>query len=503
MSAAAESLTSRTLRAGQWRLAGSLVIAVSRLTIGVVLARLLTPADFGLMTLASVVLGVSQPLVELGIGGAVVQRDGLTERHVRSAFTFSVLLGVMVTACIALAAPLGAIVMREPKVTPVLRVLSVGFAFQGAAVVAGALLRRRLDFKRQFSIESTSYVMGYGVVALTLAWHGAGVWSLVWGGLVQMLVSSASQLAAVRHPVRPLIARRELGELLRYGLGTHLSGFINYLALNGDNFVVGRWIGTAGLGLYSRAYGLMELPYAFVAAAMSSVLFPAYAEAQREPDRLRRGYLMATRLTATVAAPAMGTMAIVAPHLVPTLFGHQWTNVVTPLQILCMAGYFRALYHLGGPVAQSVGRVYSEMWRQAIYAVLVIVGTLIGSLYGLPFVAMSVVVAIVYMFVATGQLALSITGTSWSEYWRVQISALVIAAITSSVALFIRLALEAHIPSFGVTFAVLGGAAVPWTMAMLWTLAEPDFEAFQQRLPRAWVRVSHALHVACTKRVVG
>jgi O-antigen/teichoic acid export membrane protein len=227
---------------------------------------------------------------------------------------------------------------------------------------------------------------------------------------------------------------------------------------------------------------------------MSSVLFPAYAEAQREPDRLRRGYLMATRLTATVAAPAMGTMAIVAPHLVPTLFGHQWTNVVTPLQILCVAGYFRALYHLGGAVAQSVGRVYSEMWRQAIYAGLVIVGALIGSRYGLPFVAASVVVAILFMFVATGQLALSITGTSWYEYLRVQVGALVIAAMTCSVALFIRLALEAHIASFGVTLAVLGGAGVPWSMAILWTLSEPDFEPFQQRLPSSWVRLGHALH---------
>jgi PST family polysaccharide transporter len=169
--------------------------------------------------------------------------------------------------------PLGAVVMREPKVTPVLRVLSVGFAFEGAAVVAGALLRRRLDFKRQFSIESTSYVIGYGVVALTLAWHGAGVWSLVWGGLVQMLVASASQVAAVPSDASIDCAPRARG-LLRYGLGTHLSGFVNYLARNGDNFVVGRWIGAA-VGL-SRSGLWVDGASVYVRrGGVSSVLFPA------------------------------------------------------------------------------------------------------------------------------------------------------------------------------------------------------------------------------------
>ena len=489
-----ESLTSRTLRAGQWRLAGSVVGALSQLTIGVLLARLLTPTDFGVMALASVVLGLSRPLGELGIGGAVVQREGLTEHHVRSAFTFSVLLGFIVAAAIALVAPLGAVVMREPKVAAVLRVLSVAFAFRGFAVVAEALLRRRLDFKRQFFIETASYVLGYGCVAVTLAFLGYGVWSLVWGGLAQTLTASGAQLAAARHSVRPLLARRELGDLLRFGVGAHISGFVNYLAINGDNFVVGRWIGATSLGLYSRAYTLMNLPYTFAAAAMSSVMFPAYAEVQRDPARLRRGYLVTTQLVAMIAAPATGTMAIVAPHLVPTLFGHQWTAVAAPLQILCVAGYFRALYHLGGAVAQSVGRVYSEMWRQAGYAALVIGGTMWGSRYGLSAVAAGVDVAILYMFVATGQLALSISNTSWREYLQVQVGAIIAAAMTCSVALFVRLALEAHTSSFVVTFAVLAAAAVPWSLAVLWTLAEPDFEPLREQLPKTCLRLIDALH---------
>jgi PST family polysaccharide transporter/lipopolysaccharide exporter len=184
----------------------------------------------------------------------------------------------------------------------------------------------------------------------------------------------------------------------------------------------------------------------------------------------------------------MGTLAIVAPHLVPTLFGHQWTGVVVPLQILCVAGYFRALYHLGGSVAQGVGRVYSEMWRQAVYAALIIGAAILGSDYGLSAVAAGVGVAILYMFIASGQLALSITGTPWDVYLRVQVGAIVTAAITCGVALFIRLALEAHVHSFAVTVAVLAGAAVPWSLAMLWTVGDPDFAPLLEQLPDAVAR---------------
>ena len=479
-----ESLTDRTARAVQWRFAGSVVIAVSQIAVGVVLARLLTPADFGVVALAFVVLGLVQPLGDLGIGNAVVHRARLTDRHVRTAFTLSVLVGITLTAVIAAAASLAAGVTGDGNVTPVLRVLSVGFALSGTAVVARALLRRQLDFRRLFFIDSGSFVLGYGGVAISLSLVGYGVWSLVWGGLFQSLLASGAQLAASRHSVRPLIARREVADLLHFGLGASASACVNYVALNADNFVVGRWIGAAGLGLYARAYTLMNLPTAYGASVMSSVLFPAFTQVQGEPARLGRAYLLLTRLTAMIAAPSMGMLAISAPHLVPSLYGSQWIGAVAPLQILCMAGYFRALYHLGGVVAQSVGWVYRELFRQSLYAVLVIVGALAGLRHDLPGVAAGVSVAILYMFFASGQLALRATHTPWKRYLRVQLESFVTAGATCAVALSVRLALEAWQASrAAIALGVLTAAAVPWCVGMLWILGEPEFEPVRLRLP--------------------
>jgi len=499
---AAETLVDRTARAAQWRFASTIVGALSRFAIGVLLARLLTPSDFGVVALAMVVLGFAQPFGDLGIAGAVVQRRDLTVRHVRAAFTLATIGGVAIAAALAAAAPFAAMLVRDARVTPILRVLSIGFALQGTAVAAGGLLRRRLDFRRLFFIDSASYLVGYGAVAATLAVRGYGVWSLAWGGLVQTVLTAVAQLSVAAHPMTPLVAGREMGDLLHFGLGSGTSSWINYIALNADNFIVGRTLGAASLGLYARAYTLMNLPYTYAASVMSGVLFPAFAQIQEDVPRLRRAYLVMTRLTALVAAGSMGTMAIAAPYLIRTLYGSRWNGAVTPLQILCGAGYFRALYNIGGIVAQATGQVYGELRRQLLYAVLVVGGALAGSRYGLAGVAIGVAFAIVAMFAAIGQLALRITDTSWREYGRVQRSVLLIGAITCACALGARLSLERlEAPGFMLAIGILSAAAVPWCIGALWTVGDPDLQVLHAHLPRWCLKTAELVRLRSSQLV--
>jgi O-antigen/teichoic acid export membrane protein len=488
-----ESLTGRTARATQWRLAGAVVGAVSQFVIGVLLARLLRPADFGLMALALVALGFMQTFSDPGIASALVQRVDVTDRHIRVAFTISLLFGLGAMLAMASAAPLVAALMREPDATAVLRALSVGLFVASTATVAEALLQRRLDFKSQSLIQTGSHLAGYGVVSVALAFLGYGVWSLVWGGLVQMLLYSGGQLVICRHSKRPLFARRELGELFHFGFWSTMNALVSYVALNADNFIVGRSIGAASLGLYSRAYSLMNVPHTFFASVLTNVLFPAFSQAQGDPARLARAYLLVTRLTAMAAAPAMATLVIVAPHLVPSLYGQQWTGMVIPLQILGAAGYFRAVYHLGGVVVRSVGWIYPWVLRQTGYAILVVSGALIGSRYGLPGVAVGVGIAIVYMFGVTADLALRATGTSWAVYLGVQRDAIATAAATSAVALLTRAAFEAFdVSSSLIVVAVLVAAAIPWSIGVVAVIGRPECAPLTSHLP---VRLLQAVSV--------
>ena len=459
---------------------------VSQLVVGVVLARLLTPADFGITALGFVGLGLVQAMADFGLGSAIVRGAELTDRHVRSAFTASVLGGLFAAAVIVAAAPLAAAAMHDLRVTPVLRALSLVIVLRGTSVIADSLLRRHLDFRRAFFIDIVSYLVGYGAVAVSLAVHGYGVWSLVLGSLMQTAIASCAQLAAVRHPMRPLLARRESSELLAFGFPAATSRCVNYLALNGDYFVVGRLMGAVNLGLYTRAYGLMNLPQTYAAAVMSSVMFPAIAHVQREPARVRSGFLTATRLTAMVAASSMATLAVIAPHLIWILYGPQWTGAVMPLQILCAAGYFRALYHLGGIVARAVGRVY----RRALASARV---RQPGDRRHRDRFALRISRRC-HRRDRGHSVHVRRDGSSRVERHE-DIVAIVCARPVRSGGHRVRHLLArahremavrtiSHVSSPVIVIGVLAAAAVPWTVGMLWTLRHAELNTVRASLPR-------------------
>jgi PST family polysaccharide transporter len=455
------TLGARTLSAAQWRLGTSVVQGLLQFATGVLLARLLPPRDFGLVALALVVTGLATLVADLGLGPAIVQRRELTPRHLRTAFTASIVLGLAITALVALLAPVAGALLASPQLPGVLAVQSLLFVMGAFGVVPRALLQREMRAGALFTVSVASYVVGYAVAVTALALAGFGVWSLVWGSLIQTGLESALALAIARPPVKPLLGRPELRDLLGYGAKASLNAVVNYLARNGDNAIVGRVLGPAALGLYGRAYNLMLLPLSHLGGATVAVLFPALAEVQNDKPRLKRGYLLAVQFTALVAAPVMTGMAVAAPHMVVALYGARWSGMVPALQVLCAAGLFRAVYHLAGAVTAASNRLGEETRRQFVYAALVIVGGIAGTRWGVTGVAVGVSLAIVYMYVAMSSLALRIAEGTWGEFLAVQAPGVALAGMVGAAALAARLAMERLGAGDGAVFlAVLAASAV-------------------------------------------
>jgi teichuronic acid exporter len=423
---------------------GAIVLqGLLQFAVGLVLARKLPPADFGLMALAMVVVGFAAMFGDLGLAPAIVQLPSLSERHIRVAFTGSLFFGVVAAASLFGLSPILASVAGNGAVAPILRWLALVFVLSALGTTGSALLRRKLDFKTIFVIDFAG-VTTSAVVSLSLAFAGAGVWSLVWGALIQRTIASGSALALTRHNIRPLWSRNEFRELMRFGTGMSLSGFANYVALYGDNFLVGRLLGPATLGLYARAYALMMLPTSYAAAVTSAVLFPAFAEARKDGgvERLRRAYLIAVEFTALLAAPVLAGMIFVAPHIIRGLYGPKWEQSIVPFQLLCVAGYFRAIYHLGGIVTQATGEVYAEFRRQVLYAAAVIVGVAVGSSMGIVGAASGVAFAIAFMYGAMSALSKRLTESTWAQFCRAQCPGVLVAMPVSVASLGTRLVME-------------------------------------------------------------
>ncbi|HMB27743.1 MAG TPA: lipopolysaccharide biosynthesis protein, partial [Blastocatellia bacterium] len=317
----ADPLYGRAVSAFTWRFVSESLRFVLQLTVMVILARVVRVDQFGLLALAMVVTNLVIRISEIGIYYAIVQRKDLTDTHIRVAFTLSTLFGLFFMTVVYMTAPLAGALLRNDEVTPILRLMSVIFLFMNLGSTAMGLLQRRLDYRNLLIAELCSYGVGYALVSVALALLGYGVWALAWASVIQFLLRSALLIWLSPHPKRPSLAPQEARQLLAFGVGSSLSTLANYAAINGDYFVVGRWLGATALGLYSRAYQLMTLPMMQFTSVIASVLFPVYSMIQDEDERLRRAYLNSVSLSAIIVAPTLAILAVAAPEIMIGIFG--------------------------------------------------------------------------------------------------------------------------------------------------------------------------------------
>ena len=473
-------LTHRTVRGVLWMAWGKGAHAVLQMVILAVLARLLLPAEFGVVTAALVVIGFAGVFSQLGLGPAVVQRPTLERRHIDSAFGASVLFGLILGTATWTAAPAFAAFFRIEGVAPVLRVLAILFPLNGLAVVAESLAKRDLRFRWLANVDVASYALGYGLVGITLAALDAGVWALVGGEIAKSVLRAAILLVDRPPGLRLELEARACRELLYFGGGFTIARAANYLALQGDNLVVARTLGPVALGFYGRAYGLMAGPAIGLGGVLDTVLFPAMAKVQHDRARLSRAYLRGVSLLATTILPLSAVLFVLAPEVVAIVLGPKWGEVVIPFQILAVGMLFRTSYKMSDSLARSTGAVYRRAWRQIVYAGLVILGAWLGQRWGITGVATGVLLAVTVNFALMAHLSLSLTGVATGAFVRAHLPAVLLSAAIVPVAWATAVVARGlAVSALGVAFAT-GTIVAVWGTLLMWRVARrllgPDID---------------------------
>lgn len=434
------SLTDRTVRGLLWMGMSKASQALLNVIVLVILARLLSPTEFGIVGAALVVIGFSQIFSQLGIGPAVVQRKDLSPAHIRVGFTLSVALGCAVGALIYATAALTAEFFRMPDLVPIVRVLAVVFPFTGMSAVGEALLQRRLAFRTQALLEVVAFSLGYGAIGISAAIAGLGVWALVAAQLGQTITYTVLVLSVNRGSVGFLLRWREAADLLSFGSGFSLARIANYGASQADNMIVGRVLGAAALGTYGRAYQFLMMPVNLLGQVADKVLFPAMASVQTDDGRLARAYTRAVALIAMLTLPLSGFLIVAAPEIIHTMLGSQWSDVTEPFRVLACILVFRTSYKMSDSLARAKGAVYRRAWRQWVYASAVVSGAALGSLWGIGGVAVGVAVAVVINFLLMLDLSVRLIGVSWVEIGRIHLRHGVIGLLVAGAAHLVSLA---------------------------------------------------------------
>lgn len=332
----------------------------------IVLARLLTPEDFGVVSTAMIVIGFSEAMFEFGVRTVLIHTDDLTREDYDTAWTMSLIqacAGAALTAALAWPA---ALYFDDPRVTPVMLAMAAAMAAGGLRNIGIVDFQRDLAMGPDFLLFVGQKVISVAV-AVAVAFAVQSYWALV-AGYVAFNLSSVL-MSYVLHPYRPRLSLARVRKFMRMSLWLTMQGIGRFAQYRLDRLVVGGAAGTAALGFYSVASDLAGMLVGELLAPMGRALLPAFAAMQKQRDRLRAAVEQAVSGSAALALPAAGGAALVAPQLIHVVFGEQWVPSVPIFQVLCLGMAVRALRHPVGTLLVATGRMVLSAggtWAQAI-----------------------------------------------------------------------------------------------------------------------------------------
>ncbi|MFQ5508889.1 MAG: lipopolysaccharide biosynthesis protein [Leptospirillia bacterium] len=320
------------------------------------LARILAPDVFGLVAMAMVVVAFVTMFQDVGFRPALVQRKEISEELKNAVFWGTALFGAGFFLILYMLAPVAGQLYRTPEVVPVLRVLATLFLITPLGTVHGAMLTRALDFRRLFWIELIP-ALAPGVVSVSLALAGQGVWALVWGTLAGAVIRVFGLWRSV--PWRPSGGPhfREWPRLLRFGGWVSLEAVLGWSITYFDFLFAGRYLGAVQVGYYRMGMSLIILPAGTVIRALNSVMFPAFSRVQNVRAQVREGFERAFRVVAVLVVPFGVGMFAFADPVVPLLIGEKWRPMVEVIEVLAPVGVMSALVNVAPPLYKAIGRV--------------------------------------------------------------------------------------------------------------------------------------------------
>jgi O-antigen/teichoic acid export membrane protein len=345
----------RLLGGVAWSMLAVGAVQISRVGVALVLARLLTPRDYGLAAMALVFSSLVLAISDLSLGAGLVQRREITEADRSTVFWTSAAIGLGLTlAGIGVSGPLASF-YGEPNVRPLFMVLSLSFLLVSLQVTQASVLQREMRFKVINLRLAAGAALGGGVGIATAA-AGGGAWALIAQQLTATVVSTAVLWSFSRWRPSLTFSTASLRDLSGFGLNIFGARLVDYLNRNVDNVLVGRFLGSASLGAYSVAYNIMILPLERLIVPIQDTLFPAYSRWQDDAGRLRSVWLRVLSVVAAVVAPAMLGLVVVAPDFVRVVLGARWHAVGPVLQVLAAVGLVQSLAMLGLRLLQAMDR---------------------------------------------------------------------------------------------------------------------------------------------------
>lgn len=359
--------------------------------VGIILARILSPREFGLIGMIAVFIAVSESFINSGFSSALIRKKDCTNTDFSTVFYFNLAAGILFFLLLFFTAPLIAGFFDEPQLKPIVQVLGVVLIIDSFTLIQRTILTKQIDFKLQARISIIAS-LGSGVIAIVMAYNGFGVWSLVAQRTVKQGLNSVFLWLWNRWRPLWVFSIQSFRELFGFGSKLLVSGLIDTLYQNIYYLIIGKLFSAQELGYYTRANEFKNIPSQYLTGIIGRVAYPVLASIQDDKKRLKSNYQKLIRSTMFITFILMLGMAAVAEPMIITLIGEKWRPSIVYLQMLCFVGMMYPLHALNLNMLQVSGRSDLFLKLEVVKKLLAIPTVVIGVIWGIKMMIIGMMV---------------------------------------------------------------------------------------------------------------
>ena len=451
----ADDIKGKSIRGATYTLAAQVGQGAIQFLSVVVLARLLTPEDYGLAGMAAIFTNFVFVFKDLGLSQAAVQKKNLSEEEASALFWINLAVALGLAGITCAIAPFAAGFYGDGRIAGIVLVSALGLALTGISAQHSAHLQRDMRMGALAFADVASRVVSF-LTAAGCALAGFGYWSLVWCNVAGAAARSAVVWSAAKWRPRPAHPRHGL-HCLKFGLNVAGFQIVNYFSRNADTMLVGKFLGTEATGLYNKAYRTMMLPVAYIRNPLNQVGTPALSRLQDEPERFRRYYSRLVGILAFLSLAPMAFFVVGAEEAVLVLFGERWTAATTVFALLSATALIQPILGSSGMMMLAWGKAREHLLYGIATAAATVAAAVVGLDGGIEGVACALLVANCALFVPTFVYATRGTPVKWHDVFSASWKPALGALCSSLAAWGVKSVLSGQAPM--VRFAAMAAAA--------------------------------------------
>lgn len=444
-----ESLSKKVVRGGIWIFSLRIINRGLGFIRTIILARLLTPEDFGLLGIAMLAVSTLDAFSQTGFQSALIQKKDDIGAYLDIAWTTLAIRSVFLFFILFLTAPLIATFFNSNKAELVIMVIALNMLITGFGNIGIVYFHKELEFGKQFIYEFSATIVDLAV-SISLAFVLRDVWALVYGGMAKNITRFF--LSYILHSYRPRLRfdKDKFRDLFSFGIWISGSTILIFLITQGDDIFVGKVLGVTALGFYQMAYLLSNLPSTEIADVISRVTFPAYSKLQDDLIKIREAYLKVLLVTAYFSIPIALGISVLGSEFTRIFLGEKWLPMVPAIQILSLAGAIGSVSATTRPIFHGIGKPKVDTtWQIVRLVVLVAVIYPLTSTWGISGVAIAVLISVFLSAIGLSFMAVRITNCNPGSFWKMTAFPLLNSSIMAFIIMAIKTGFECiYLPHF-------------------------------------------------------